>query len=100
MKCVELGISLRPPSMEHRRVKLPLDIWTALRDTAHEHGETIPRFCVLILSAVIRRGLSRILLEHNDAPAAEPAPALASLQPRLHASVSLPNPMFVRMHQH
>jgi hypothetical protein len=99
-KACALGVSFRVPSVECRRVKLPVTLWQKLHAIAGGDAgrgfRAVSAFVAWLLERAIERGLH---LEYDDAPATSPAPAsatLVSLQPRLQASVSLP-PLLVQM---
>jgi hypothetical protein len=65
VKCVELGIRLRRPSVEHRRVKLPLQTWQGLRAAATARGTTVAGLARLLIEIIVRDNLFSAVV---DAP--------------------------------
>jgi hypothetical protein len=57
--------SLRPPSIEHRRVKLPLDIWQGLRAIADAKNTTVQRIAGILLSTVVRDKLYDAIVDEE-----------------------------------
>ena len=55
-----------PPSVEFRRVKLPLSTWQALRVLAEERNTTVARFVKMLLETIIKDDLTRAVID--DAP--------------------------------
>ena len=71
VKCVELGIKLRPASIEHRRVKLPLETWATFRGAAEARGTTVARLAKLLIETIVRDDLFDAVI---DPPPPKPRP--------------------------
>jgi hypothetical protein len=54
VKAVEIGVRLRPPKMEHRRIKLSLQAWRALQTEADRLGTSAGRLARLVIETVAR----------------------------------------------
>ena len=54
VKAVELGIRLRPPSVDCRRVNLPETTWLGLKAVADRYGITVARLARLLIEIVVR----------------------------------------------
>jgi hypothetical protein len=80
VKCVELGIKLRPPSVEHRRVKLPLETWASLRRAAEARGTTIARLARLLIETIVRDDLFDAVID-SAPPAPRPKAKLKTVDP-------------------
>lgn len=68
VKCVELGIRLRPPSMQHRRVKLPLQTWVALRAAAAARGTSPLRLARLLIEIIVKDDLFEAVIDPLPPP--------------------------------
>lgn len=62
-KAVELGITLRPPSLDARRFKLKLGIWAVLESEARRFNTTPSRLARLIVETVIADDLIEAVLD-------------------------------------
>jgi hypothetical protein len=54
VKCVAYGIRLRPPKMDHRRIKLSVQAWRALQAEADRLGTSAGRLARLVIETVAR----------------------------------------------
>ena len=98
VKAVEIGVSLRPPKMEHRRIKLSLPARRALQTEADRLGTSAGRLARLIVETVARDKLIGAVLDvpmpqqkkRADVPVPPPpAPSFLNvLAPRLFATLS------------
>ena len=57
VKACELGIRLRPPSIESRRIKLPAATWLSLKAAAVERGLTPARLAKLLIDVILKDAL-------------------------------------------
>ena len=67
VKAVEIGVSLRPPKMDHRRIKLSVQAWRALQTEADRLGTSAARLARLVVETVARDRLFSAVI---DAPVA------------------------------
>ena len=67
VKAVEIGVRLRPPKMEHRRIKLSVQAWRALQTEADRLGTSAGRLARLVIETVARDRLFSAVI---DAPTA------------------------------
>ena len=65
VKAVEVGVSLRPPKMDHRRIKLSVQAWRALQTEADRLGTSAGRLARLVIETVARDDLVSAVI---DAP--------------------------------
>ena len=65
VKAVEIGVRLRPPKMEHRRIKLSVQAWRALQTEADRLGTSAGRLARLVVETVARDRLFSAVI---DAP--------------------------------
>jgi hypothetical protein len=87
VKAVEIGVRLRPPKMEHRRIKLSVQAWRALQTEADRLGTSAGRLARLVIETVARDRLFSAVI---DVPTATGRNALwtASSCVRSFASMS------------
>src|SRR6516162_2384634 len=69
VKAVEIGVSLRPPKMDHRRIKLSVQAWRALQTEADRLGTSAGRLARLVIETVARDRLFSAVI---DAPVPQP----------------------------
>jgi hypothetical protein len=62
-KAVELGIALRPPSLDARRFKLRLGVWAVLQAEAKRLNTTPSRLARLIIETVVADDLLEAMLD-------------------------------------
>ena len=65
VKAVEIGVRLRPPKMDHRRIKLSTQAWRALQTEADRLGTSAGRLARLVVETVARDKLVSAVI---DAP--------------------------------
>jgi hypothetical protein len=65
VKAVEIGVSLCPPKMDHRRIKLSVQAWRALQTEADRLGTSAGRLARLVVETVARDRLFSAVI---DAP--------------------------------
>jgi len=63
VKAVELGIALRPPSLDTRRIKLKAGTWTVLESEARRFNTTPSRLARLIIETVVADDLVDAVLD-------------------------------------
>jgi hypothetical protein len=87
-KCCALGIRLRKPSPDHRRIRLSTDAWGALEVEATRLGCSASRLARLCIEAVCRDGLFAAVID-------APVPRRRKMTPAAPEIPALPSPPFL-----
>jgi hypothetical protein len=95
VKACEYGVSLRPPKMEYRRIKLSVRAWRALQIEADRIGTSAGRLARLIVETVAKDCLFGAVLDvpmprprPTVKPSAIPRPTFIPPQPLLFGSLA------------
>jgi hypothetical protein len=99
-KAVAMGLSLRKPSTEFRRVRLPLPVWQALAEHAAAQNTTVQKVAALLLSTIAKDKLYAAVLDDEPRPVRRKIDtrdsvwtALRKPQPKPPAPMLMPQPM-------
>lgn len=85
VKACELGLKLKPQSVAHRRVRLPVSTWQKLKVAADAYNLTVVKLNAMLIETIVRDGLVGAVL---DCPPARPKPT-ATPRPLI---ISTPSP--------
>ena len=63
VKCVELGVRLRPAKAQNRRVQLPVETWRELRAAAERYNMTASRLANLLIVTIVKDDLFKAVID-------------------------------------
>ncbi len=91
VKACELGIRLRPPSIQHRRIKVPLETFQCLKAEALRLGTSPGRLARLLIETIVRDSLIHAVI---DSPPPKPRPTATRRDEKWSAALNREsNPM-------